>query len=136
MKVKSNEDILDLLQKDLEYKAEYEISLLNQWDKNKSDFPIDRLTELVRFDKWKYSDFNFMNEQFITEFFPQFVLDIFFAVKEFKKNSRNELLHDQELFAQLYNMPVGSQEEKAKVVYEFSFQRYFENSNIVMKENV
>lgn len=131
----NNEQILENLLKGDKYEAAKCIEAINNWNKEESDFPIEELNKYIRFDRWKYSEFNFENEMIIKDFFPQFVLDIFFAVKEFKKNSRNELLYDQETFAQLYNMPVSSQDEKAKVVYDFAFQRYFENSKIVMKEN-
>ena len=126
----TNIEILDKLNKGACYDASECISLLTQFDKSESEFPIENLNTYVRFDRWNYEDFNFENEMFIKEFFPNYVLDIFFEVKDFKKNSRNELLEDQELFAKLYNMPVGSQNEKANVVYNFAFNRYFEHSNL------
>lgn len=129
----SNEEILEKLYESDCYDADKCIEDLKQFDKTKSDFPNDKLIDYVRFDRWNYSDFNFENEMFIKDFFPQYVLDIFFAVKEFKKNSRTELLDDQETFAKLYNMPYKSQEEKANVVYHFVFNRYFENSNLNLK---
>ena len=101
----TNIEILDKLNKGACYDASECISLLTQFDKSESEFPIENLNTYVRFDRWNYEDFNFENEMFIKEFFPNYVLDIFFEVKDFKKNSRNELLEDQELFAKLYNLP-------------------------------
>lgn len=126
----TNIEILNKLNEGACYDANECISLLTQFDKSESEFPMENLNTYVRFDRWNYEDFNFENEMFIKEFFPSYVLDIFFEVKDFKKNSRNELLEDQEVFAKLYNMPVGSQNEKANVVYNFAFNRYFERSNL------
>lgn len=126
----TNTEILNKLNEGACYDANKCISLLTQFDKSESEFPMENLNTYVRFDRWNYEDFNFENEMFIKEFFPNYVLDIFFEVKDFKKNSRNELLEDQEVFAKLYNMPVSSQNEKANVVYNFAFNRYFEHSNL------
>ena len=59
----TNEEILDKLQKDTEYNADNQLELLSQWDKAESEFPVDRLPDLIRFDRWNYSDFNFENEE-------------------------------------------------------------------------
>lgn len=126
----TNEEILDKLQKDTEYIGEKQLNLLNQWNDTESEFPVDRLPELIRFDRWIYLDFNFDNEEIIRNKLPDYVLDIYFEMKEFKKNSRNELLPDQELFAKLYSIPCNSQDEKSTVVYKFVFSRYFKNGKI------
>lgn len=126
----TNEEILDKLQKDTEYNADNQLELLSQWDKAESEFPVDRLPDLIRFDRWNYSDFNFENEEIVKDYLPPYVLDMYYAVKDFKKNYRNELLPDQELFAKLYGLPKATQDEKSTVVFKFVFNRYFENSNI------
>ena len=131
----TNEEILDKLQQDIEYNADNQLSLLSQWNNNESEFPVDRLPELIRFDRYKYSDFNFDNEDIIRNKLPNYALDMYFAMKDFKKNSRNELLPDQELFAKLYSLPKATQDEKSTVVYKFIFSRYFGNSKINKKEN-
>lgn len=131
----TNEEILDKLQQDTEYIGEKQLNWLNQWNDAESEFPVDRLPELIRFDRWIYLDFNFDNEEIIRNKLPDYVLDIYFEMKEFKKNSRNELLPDQELFAKLYSLPKATQDEKSTVVYKFMFSRYFGNSKINKKEN-
>lgn len=126
----SNQKILQALQNS-EYSenAKTFTSQIGKWDKSET-FPYKDLKQYLKLHQWEYNDFNFENELLIQEFLPAFVLDIFFAMKEFRDNSRMELTSVQETYARIYGYPHKTQDEKAFCLYEYLFNRYYENSEI------
>lgn len=102
------------------------------WNKEESEFPIAELERYIKFQYWDKKDFNFENELLIRNHLPQCVLDIFFELKEFRSNSRTELLPSQETFARLYAYPTETQDDKAYVVCKFAIQQYLNNSEIIL----
>lgn len=120
----TNKEILEALEKRGEiennhsYNAEQVALSLCEWDKSEA-FPIDELQRYVRFNEWTFEDFSFENENVIKDVLPAFVLDIFFMVKNFRSNRRNELTSDEKTYAQIKGLPYNTQDEKALCVYEF-----------------
>lgn len=104
--------------------------LLPKWKKDESDFPIDDIKKYIKMQFWEYKDFDFEMELLIKEYLPDFMLDIFFEMKEFRKNKRNELSSSVEFMAKLNGFPMETQDDKAFCLYNYMFLRYFENSQL------
>lgn len=138
----SNEEILKHLEKrDGEYdtertqaghsvNAEMVRLCISDWDNGQFFFPHVELRRYIRFAEWTAKDFNFENEMLIQKYLPDFVHDIFFEMKEFRENSRRELLSTQEAFGRMMGLPYKTQDEKALVVYNYAYQKYYEDSKI------
>ena len=80
--------------------------------------------------EWTYEDFCYETELVIGKYLPKFCLDMFFEVKDFRRNSRNELTSSQEAFARLMGLPYNTQDEKALCVYKFAISRFYNNSEL------
>ena len=104
--------------------------LLPKWKKDEFDFPVDDITQYIKMQFWEYKDFDFEMELLIKEYLPDFMLDIFFEMKEFRSNKRNELSSSVEFMAKLKGYPMETQDDKAFCLYNYMFLRYFENSQI------
>ena len=104
--------------------------LLPKWKKDESDFPVDDIKKYIKMQFWEYKDFDFEMELLIKEYLPDFMLDIFFEMKEFRKNKRNELSSSVEFMAKLNGFPMETQDDKAFCLYNYMFLRYFENSQL------
>ena len=102
---------------------------LPQWDKSEP-FPVDTLKQYIKMQFWEYKDFDFEMELLIKEYLPSFMLDIFFEMKEFRSNKRNELSSSVEFMAKLNGFPMETQDDKAFCLYNYMFLRYFENSQL------
>lgn len=104
--------------------------LLPKWKKDESDFPVDDITQYIKMQFWEYKDFDFEMELLIKEYLPDFMLDVFFEMKEFRSNKRNELSSSVEFMAKLKGYPMQTQDDKAFCLYNYMFLRYFENSQL------
>lgn len=100
---------------------------LNLWD-HVDEFPKDDLMTAIKMHKWKYEDFDFEMERLFRNVLPDFMLDIFFDVKEFRSNSRNELTSSAETYSKIMGYPIETQDDKAYCQYQYSFSKYYENS--------
>lgn len=105
---------------------------LPQWDKSES-FPVDTLKQYIKMQFWEYKDFDFEMEEIIREYLPDFMTDVFFEMKEFRKNKRNELSSSVEFMSKLNGYPMETQDDKAFCLYNYMFLRYFENSQLNKK---
>lgn len=110
--------------------AEVVKRLLPKWKKEESDFPVDDIMKYIKMQFWKYEEFDFEMEILIKEYLPDFMLDIFFEMKEFRKNKRNELSSSVEFVSKLNGYPMETQDDKAYCLYNYMFLRYFENSQL------
>lgn len=127
----NNNDILEALDEaEGTDNAQAVLELLPKWNKTESEFPIDDLIRYVKMHQWEYEDFTFDMENALLAVLPKFVHDIFFDLKEFRDNSRNELTSTCEAFARINAWPRTTQDEKAWCQYKYSFNKYYENSNI------
>lgn len=127
--IKKNENILKKLEDRTKSNAEQFKTYLSQWSK-KDKFPCNELKRYIRFNEWEYKDFGFENELLVRKHLEDWVLDVFFEVKEFRQNSRNELTSTQFAYAKLTGYPCDTQNEKAFCVYTWAFDRYFGETEI------
>lgn len=98
--------------------------------KYKGTFDMENFKSCIRMNEWLKDDFDFEMEQIITKYLPDYIRDVFFCVKEFKANRRNELLSVQEAFARIMGLPYETQNEKAYVVLQYALQRYYGETEI------
>lgn len=103
--------------------------LLPKWDTSEQ-FPEDTLMQYVKMQFWKYTDFDFEMELLIKEYLPKFMLDVFFEMKEFRSNKRNELSSSVEAMSKIMGYPMETQDDKAFCLYNYKFQQYFNNSQL------
>ena len=128
----NNKDIIKKLQdEDGIAVADGEIShsvnaknVLELLPKYKGTFDMENFKSCISMNTWIKNDFSFEMEQLLTKYFPDYIRDVFFCVKEFKANRRNELLSVQEAFARIMGLPYETQNEKAYVVLQYALQRY------------
>lgn len=123
----NDKDLNEILQNGNSINAEMFKRNIVNWDKSE-DFPIDEIKRYLRFNEWTKKDFDFENEMLIKEYLPDFFHDVFFKIKEFRSNSRNELVSTQRVFAKIMGMPMNTQDEKALVTYEYALQKFYNNS--------
>lgn len=102
---------------------------LPQWDKSEQ-FPVDTLKQYIKMQFWEYKDFDFEMEEIVKEYLPDFMTDVFFEMKEFRRNKRNELSSSVEFMSKLNGYPMETQDDKAFCLYNYMFLRYFENSQL------
>lgn len=105
------------------------VEYLPQWDASEP-FPVENIERYIRMNEWTYEDFCYETELVIGRHLPKFCLDMFFEVKDFRRNSRNELTSSQEAFARLMGLPYNTQDEKALCVYKFAISRFYNNSEL------
>lgn len=104
---------------------------LPKWDKSEpfpSDF--DTLKTCIKMNTWFHNDYDFDMEMLVKEYLPNYMLDVFFDMKEFMSNSRNELTTTCRAQSRLYGYPMETQSDKAFCQYDYSLRKYFENSII------
>ena len=104
------------------------------WDSSE-EFPYDDLKQYIRFAEWTKKDFSFENEMLIQSKLPGFVHDIFYEVKEFRSNSRNELTSTQNAFARLCGYAMKTQDEKAYCVYDYAYKTFYMDSKLHPETN-
>ena len=105
-------------------------NVLNLLPKYKGTFDMENFKSCIRMNEWLKDDFSFEMEQTLTKYLPDYIRDVFFCVKEFKANRRNELTSVQEGFARIMGLPYETQNEKAYVVLQYALQRYYGETEI------
>lgn len=124
----SNQTIIETL-RSAEYNAPVLKAELPHWDKSEA-FPEEELETCVKMHTWSYEDFDYEMELIIKEFLPDFMLDVFFDMKEFRSNSRNELTSSCIAMSKVYGYPMKTQDDKAYCQFKYSFSKYFDNSRL------
>ena len=99
---------------------------ISKWNNKEYPLTLDLITRLIRLNEWTKEDLSFDNELLIRKYLPEYMVKVFLDVKDFRSNSRNELLSTQELFAKMYGYPYNTQDEKAFCVYKYALQIYTE----------
>jgi hypothetical protein len=102
---------------------------MKDWDMSEP-FPYADTKKYIRMNEWKKKDFSYENESIIVDKLPSFVHDVYFKVKEFRSNSRNELLSTEEMWARMMGYPYKTQDEKAFCLYQYAFQYHYERSDL------
>lgn len=103
---------------------------IKHWNNAEYEFPIDDIKRYIRLNEWTQKDFSFENELLISKYLPPFIHDVFFELKSFRENSRNELVSDQKAFARIMGYPMNTQDEKAFCIYEYALQLFYNRSEI------
>lgn len=141
----TNEEILEKLAKyadddpafqldeDHSYNAEVFKQVICDWDVS-DPFPADQLKRYIRFAEWTYKDFDYENELLVAKYLPDYCHDIFFKMKIFRENRRNELSSTQVVFSKMMGFKFETQDEKAACLYEYWLQAFYENSQIHKKD--
>lgn len=93
-------------------------------------FNLETFKSCIRMHEWYKDDFDFEMEQLVSKYLPDWIRDVYFQLKEFRANRRNELTSVQEGFARMMGFPYETQNEKAFVVFNYAIQRYYESSEI------
>ena len=104
-------------------------ALLPQWDKSEV-FPEEELETCIKLHKWFYNDFDYEMELILKNYLPQWMMDVFFDMKEFRSNSRNELTSSCATVSKVYGYPMETQDDKAFCQYKYSFAKYLDNSRL------
>lgn len=121
-----NQEILEKLESTSDDEnAQVVKELIGSWDKSES-FPIDQAKRYVKMQQWSYDKFSFAMELEIKKTFPQWFLKVFFDMKEFRSNSRNELTSSCETLSKINGYPMKTQDDKAFCQYDYSLRKYFE----------
>lgn len=130
----NNQLILLDLSNSSEDNAEVVRRLLPKWKESESAFPDETLMQYIKMQFWDYKDFDFDMEMIVTDYLPDFMRDVFFEMKEFRSNPRNEVSSSVEMFARLMGYPMETQNDKAFCLYNYMFRRYFDNSQLNKNE--
>ena len=115
----SNTEILDIL-----LESEYDENLqafkdnILNWDLSEP-FPIEDVDKYIKIHQWHIlTGFTFEVERKLMSVLPKYFLNVFFEMKQFRTNPRNELLSFQEVFAKLYNLEKETFEQESLIVYK------------------
>jgi hypothetical protein len=121
-----NEEILDTLEStNNDFNAEEVKSLIGLWDKSEP-FPIDQAKRYIKMQEWSYKQFGFTMELELKKTLPHWFLKVFFDMKEFRSNPRNELTSSCEALSKINGYPMKTQDDKAFCQYDYSLRKYFE----------
>ena len=125
----TNKEILNIIKKN---PSDIDIFKTNidQWDLSKGKVKVKDITKVIRFDLWTKKDFNYDNERRITKYLPDYMLDIFFEMKEIKKQPHLILNSFQMAYARLQNYPINEENEKSYCAYMYFYDMYVNNSKI------
>lgn len=99
--------------------------IIGLWDKSEA-FPVDQAKRYIKMQEWSYNKFGFSMEFEIAKTLPKWFLKVFFDMKEFKSNPRNELTSTCETLSKINGYPMKTQEDKAFCQYDYSLRKYFE----------
>ena len=123
-----NPEILQILEStNGDENADQVKEILQLWDKSEA-FPIDQAKRYIKMHEWSYDKFSFSMEQILKKVLPDFFLNIFFDVKEFRSNPRNELTSTCETMSKIQGYPMKTQDDKAFCQYDYSLRKYFKSS--------
>ena len=124
----TNQEILQKLESTNDDKNAAQVKeIIGLWDKSE-EFPLDNAIRYLKLHQWKYEDFGFETEMIIRKTLPEWFLKVFFDMKEFKSNSRNELTSTCETMSKIRGYPMKTQDDKAFCQYDYSLRKYFENN--------
>lgn len=98
--------------------------ILQLWDKSEA-FPMDQAKRYIKIHEWSYDKFSFSMEKIFKEVLPDWFIRVFFDVKEFRSNSRNELTSTCEAMSKIQGYPMKTQDDKAFCQYDYSLRKYF-----------
>lgn len=121
-----NQEILEILEGcNGDENAAQVKEIIGLWDKTEA-FPVDQAKRYIKMQEWSYSKFGFSMEFEIAKALPKWFLKVFFDMKEFKSNPRNELTSTCETLSKINGYPMKTQEDKAFCQYDYSLRKYFE----------
>lgn len=121
-----NQEILEILENcNGDENAAQVKEIIGLWDKSEA-FPIDQAKRYIKMQEWSYNKFGFSMEFEISKTLPKWFLKVFFDMKEFKSNPRNELTSSCEALSKINGYPMKTQEDKAFCQYDYSLRKYFE----------
>lgn len=109
---------------------------LSRWNKDESEFPMNDVFTYIQMNTWEYEDFSLRVENIIRQVLPDYMLDVFFRMKQFKSNSRNEMLPNEETYGKVMGYPFKTQDDKAFTIYRFAVSDYYERSILKGKESI
>jgi len=98
--------------------------LLPQWNKTEP-FPIVDALAYIRMQEWTYDTFGYSMERVIAGNLPEWFLRVFFDMKEFRSNTRNELASTCALVSKMKGYPMKTQDDKAFCLYNYALQKYY-----------
>lgn len=123
-----NQEILEILENcNGDENAAQVKEIIGLWDKSEA-FPIDQAKRYIKMQEWSYNKFGFSMEFEISKTLPKWFLKVFFDMKEFKSNPRNELTSSCEALSKINGYPMKTQEDKAFCQYDYSLRKYFEEA--------
>lgn len=121
-----NTEILEILESTSgDENANQVKEIISLWDKSEP-FPVSQAKRYIKMQQWSYNKFGFSMEYEIAKTLPKWFLKVFFDMKEFKSNPRNELTSSCEALSKINGYPMKTQEDKAFCQYDYSLRKYFE----------
>lgn len=121
-----NQEILEILEScSGDENAAQVKEIIGLWDKSEP-FPVSQAKRYIKMQQWSYNKFGFSMEYEIAKTLPKWFLKVFFDMKEFKSNPRNELTSSCEALSKINGYPMTTQEDKAFCQYDYSLRKYFE----------
>lgn len=118
----SNKEILKQLKKNSS--AKIFAKNIVKWDLTNGKMSSDDAHELVRLDKWQAEDFTFDNELRIAKYLPDWMLDVYFEMKDYKKAPYPFITSQIRAFAKLMSYPCTEDHEKDFCMFEHWYQIY------------
>lgn len=120
-----NQEILEILEKcNGDENAAQVKEIIGLWD-NSEAFPVDQAKRYIKMHEWSYDKFGFFMESEIAKTLPKWFMNVFFDVKEFRSNPRNELTSTCEAMSKIQGYPMKTQDDKAFCQYDYSLRKYF-----------
>lgn len=98
--------------------------IIGLWDKSEA-FPVDQAKRYIKMHEWSSNKFGFSMEFEIAKILPKWFMNVFFDVKEFRSNPRNELTSTCEAMSKIQGYPMKTQDDKAFCQYDYSLRKYF-----------
>lgn len=121
-----NQEILEILEKcNGDENAAQVKEIIGLWDKSEA-FPVDQAKRFIKMHEWSYDKFSFFMECEIAKTLPKWFMNVFFDVKEFRSNPRNELTSTCEAMSKIQGYPMKTQDDKAFCQYDYSLRKYFQ----------
>lgn len=121
----TNNDILEAFESTIcDDNANKVKELIGSWDTTEA-FPIERAIRYIKMQQWSYDRFNFGMESALKKVLPEWFMNVFFDLKEFRSNPRNELTSTCEIVSKINGYPMKTQDDKAFCQYDYSLRKYF-----------
>lgn len=120
-----NQEILEILENSNGNENAAQVKeIIGLWDKSEA-FPVDQAKRYIKMHEWSYDKFSFFMESEIAKTLPKWFMNVFFDVKEFRSNPRNELTSTCEAMSKIQGYPMKTQDDKAFCQYDYSLRKYF-----------